>query len=156
VHGLLDHHRNLRAHRCPWILCFQAILVPRSRLTEFDIIAREASGYRTRFEAIDRCVAEVEQVNARPESAALTTSRALAEISRRWDAVYEAMRRSNPSVADRVAGRARRADSRNALARVGVWESRASVTRSAWGDAPKPRREDRTPGRITAAPPGRS
>src|SRR5947207_9475335 len=97
VHGLLDHHRNLRAQRCSWILCFQAILAPRSRLTEFDIIAREVSGYRTRFEAIEKRLAEVEQVNTRLESAALTTSRAMAEISRHWDAVYEAMRRSNPS-----------------------------------------------------------
>jgi hypothetical protein len=94
VHGLLDHHRNLRAHRCSWILCFQAILVPRSRLTESDIIAPEASGYRTRFEAIEKRLAEVEQVNARLESAALTTSRAMAEISNHWDAVYEATRRS--------------------------------------------------------------
>src|SRR6266480_2063955 len=66
VHGLLDHHRNLRAHRCSWILCFQAILVPRSRSTEFDTIARAVSGYRTRFEAIEKRLAEVEQVNARP------------------------------------------------------------------------------------------
>jgi hypothetical protein len=33
-------------------------------------------------------------VNARLESAALTTSRAKAEISKQWDAVYEAMRRT--------------------------------------------------------------
>ena len=31
-------------------------------------------------------------MNARLESAALTTSRAMAEISKHWDAVYEAMR----------------------------------------------------------------
>jgi hypothetical protein len=72
----------------------QAILVPRARLTEFDIIAREVSGYRTRFEAIEKRLDEVEQGNARLESAALTTSRAMAEISRHWDAVYEAMRRT--------------------------------------------------------------
>ena len=36
---------------------------------------------------------EVEKVNARLEEAALTTARALAEISAHWDAVYEAMRR---------------------------------------------------------------
>ena len=68
---------------------------PRSkfRLTEFDIIAREVSGYRTRFEAIEKRLDEVEQVNARLESAALTTLRAMAEISKHWDAVYEAMRR---------------------------------------------------------------
>jgi hypothetical protein len=32
----------------------QAIVVPRSRLTEFDIIAREVTGWRTRFEAIEK------------------------------------------------------------------------------------------------------
>ena len=32
-------------------------------------------------------------MNARLEQAALTTARALAEISGHWDAVYEAMRR---------------------------------------------------------------
>jgi hypothetical protein len=25
VQGLLDHHRDLRAHRCSWILCFSGI-----------------------------------------------------------------------------------------------------------------------------------
>jgi hypothetical protein len=32
-------------------------------------------------------------VNARLEAAALTTARAMIEISQHWDAVYEAMRR---------------------------------------------------------------
>ena len=45
---------------------------------------------------------EVEKVNARLEQAALTTARALQEISGHWDAVYEAMRRAEtePSVPD--------------------------------------------------------
>jgi hypothetical protein len=34
-------------------------------------------------------------VNARLEEAALTTARALGEVSRHWDAVYDAMRRAN-------------------------------------------------------------
>ena len=38
-------------------------------------------------------LAEVEKVNARLELAALTTARAMVEVSQRWDAVYEAMRR---------------------------------------------------------------
>ena len=67
---------------------------PRSRSTQFDTIARAVSGYRTRFEAIEKRLAEVEQVNVRLESAALTTSRAVAEISKHRDAVYEATRRS--------------------------------------------------------------
>ena len=63
-------------------------------MSEYEIIAREVSGYRARFEAIEARLAEVEKVNARLESAALTTARALREISRHWDAVYEAMRRA--------------------------------------------------------------
>jgi hypothetical protein len=66
-------------------------------LTDFDVIAREVSGYRTRFEAIEKRLEEVERVNARLEDAALTTARALQEISGHWNAVYEAMRRKDPS-----------------------------------------------------------
>jgi hypothetical protein len=68
-----------------------------SELTDFDIIAREVSGYRARFEAIEKRLDEVEKVNARLEDAALTTARALQEISGHWEAVYEAMRRKDAS-----------------------------------------------------------
>src|SRR6266702_7905333 len=59
----------------------------------------------------------------------------MVEISKHWDEVYEAMRRSEEYpllVADRGAGRARHAASRSALARLGACESRASITSSAW------------------------
>jgi predicted nuclease with TOPRIM domain len=62
-------------------------------VSDFDIIAREVSGYRTRLEAIEKRLEDVEKVNARLEAAALTTARAMVEISQHWDAVYEAMRR---------------------------------------------------------------
>ena len=62
-------------------------------VADFDIIAREVSGYRTRLETIEKRLEEVERVNGRLESAALTTARAMIEISQHWDAVYEAMRR---------------------------------------------------------------
>jgi hypothetical protein len=62
-------------------------------MTDFEIIAREVSSSRTRLQEIERRLLEVEGVNARLEAAALTTARALAEIARHWDAVYEAMRR---------------------------------------------------------------
>jgi hypothetical protein len=42
---------------------------------------------------LEQRMAEVERVNARLEQAALSTARAMDEISRHWDAVYEAMRR---------------------------------------------------------------
>jgi predicted nuclease with TOPRIM domain len=64
-----------------------------SGVTEYDIIAREVSGYRTRVETIEKRLEDVEKVNARLEAAALTTARAMIEISQHWDAVYEAMRR---------------------------------------------------------------
>jgi hypothetical protein len=51
------------------------------------------SGHRTRFETIEKRLEDVEKVNARLEAAALTTARAMIEISQHWDAVYEAMRR---------------------------------------------------------------
>jgi hypothetical protein len=60
---------------------------------EYEIIAREVSGYRTRFEEIEARLVEVEKVNARLEAAALTMARALEQISQHWNAVYEAMRR---------------------------------------------------------------
>lgn len=66
-------------------------------MTDFEIIAREVSGYRTRLEAIEKRLSEVEKVNERLEEAALTTARALGEISGHWDAVYEAMRRKDES-----------------------------------------------------------
>jgi hypothetical protein len=68
-----------------------------SELTDFDIIAREVSGYRTRFEAIEKRLDEIEKVNARLEEAALTTARVLAEIAGHWNAVHEAMRRKDES-----------------------------------------------------------
>ena len=62
-------------------------------MSDYEIIAREISGYRSRLEDIEKRLAEVERVNARLEAAALSTARALVEVSRHWDAVYEAMRR---------------------------------------------------------------
>ena len=51
-----------------------------------------ASGEKVR--SIQERPAEVERVNARLEEAVLSTARALAEVSRHWDAVYDAMRRA--------------------------------------------------------------
>jgi uncharacterized coiled-coil protein SlyX len=62
-----------------------------------ELIAQELSGLGHRLEDLERRLAAVEQVNRRLEDAALTTARALAEISGHWDAVYEAMRRKDTS-----------------------------------------------------------
>jgi hypothetical protein len=61
---------------------------------------------------------EVERVNTRLEEAALTTARALEEVSRHWDAVYDAMRRADridhqiSSERDRDTARARRIENK--------------------------------------------
>ena len=61
------------------------------------MIAQELSGLGGKLEELDRRLSAVEKVNSRLEEVALTTARALAEISGHWDAVYEAMRRRDES-----------------------------------------------------------
>jgi uncharacterized coiled-coil protein SlyX len=63
-------------------------------VADLDVIADELRGLGERLQNIETRIREVERVNAQLESAALTTSRAMEEISRHWDAVYEAMRRA--------------------------------------------------------------
>ena len=67
---------------------------------DYELVAQQVNGSNDRASSMEARVAtlegrmaEVEKVNARLEAAALTTARALSEISRHWDAVYEAMRR---------------------------------------------------------------
>jgi uncharacterized coiled-coil protein SlyX len=60
---------------------------------DYEVVAQELSVLGERLRELEERVAEVERVNARLEDAALTTARALGEVSRHWDAVYEAMRR---------------------------------------------------------------
>ena len=60
---------------------------------EVEIIAQQVSALSTKIEALERRLAELDPVIARMEVAALTTARSLQEISKHWDAVYEAMRR---------------------------------------------------------------
>lgn len=63
-------------------------------MEDYELIAQELSDVGEKIRSLDERLAEVERVNARLEDAALTTARALGEISRHWDAVYEAMRRA--------------------------------------------------------------
>jgi hypothetical protein len=62
-------------------------------VADLDVLAREVSDIGERLRVFERRLVEVERVNAQLEEAALNTSRALQEVSRHWDAVYEAMRR---------------------------------------------------------------
>jgi hypothetical protein len=63
-------------------------------MDDYEVVAEELSLLGEKIRDFDVRLAEVERVNARLEEAALTTARALAEIARHWDAVYEAMRRA--------------------------------------------------------------
>ena len=64
------------------------------------MIAQELSVLGHKLDDVEGRLAAVEKVNARLEEAALTTARALGEISGHWDAVYEAMRRKDTSQED--------------------------------------------------------
>ncbi len=64
-------------------------------MDDYEMVAEELSKLAERWHDLEERVAEVERVNARLEEAALTTARALGEVSRHWDAVYDAMRRAN-------------------------------------------------------------
>jgi hypothetical protein len=66
-------------------------------MQDTEVIAQEISAIGQRLENVEKRLDAVEKVNARLEDAALTTARALAEISGHWDAVYEAMRRKDTS-----------------------------------------------------------
>ncbi len=60
---------------------------------DYELLAQQVSGTNEKVAALERRMAEVERVNTRLEQAALNTARSMAEVSRHWDAVYEAMRR---------------------------------------------------------------
>jgi hypothetical protein len=83
---------------------------------DYEVVAQELSGVGDKIRRLEERIAEVERVNARLEEAALTTARALGEVSRHWDAVYEAMRRAEKgdvgkaSERDHDAARACRSD----------------------------------------------
>jgi hypothetical protein len=86
-------------------------------MDDYEVVAQELSELGEKWRALEERVAEVERVNARLEEAALTTARALGEVSRHWDAVYDAMRRADriddqiSTERDHEAARARRSES---------------------------------------------
>ena len=62
--------------------------------SESEVIAEQVSALSDRATAIEARLGEIDKVIVRLEGAALTTARAMQEISHHWDAVYEAMRRA--------------------------------------------------------------
>ena len=85
-------------------------------MNDYEVVAKELSNLGEKWRDLEERVAEVERVNARLEEAALTTARALGEVSRHWDTVYDAMRRADrideeiTTERDHDAARARRSE----------------------------------------------
>jgi len=80
-------------------------------MEDYEAVAQELSAVAEKLRLLEQRMAEVERVNARLEEAALSTARALGEVSRHWDALYDAMRRvegTSPTERDHDASRARR------------------------------------------------
>ena len=86
-------------------------------MDDYEVVAEELSQLAEKWRGLEQRVADVEKVNTRLEDAALTTARALGEVSRHWDAVYDAMRRADrldkqiSSERDHDAARERRSES---------------------------------------------
>ena len=57
-------------------------------------IGHRVTALENRLSDVLMRLADAENHNARLESAALVTAKGLQEVSRHWDAVYEALRRS--------------------------------------------------------------
>jgi predicted nuclease with TOPRIM domain len=64
-------------------------------MDDYEVLAQELSELAEKMRSVEERFAEVERVNAQLEQAALNTARAMAEVSRHWDAVYDAMRRAD-------------------------------------------------------------
>jgi hypothetical protein len=67
---------------------------------DYELIAQQVSSLSEQVARLGERLIEVEKVNATLEQAALRTARALQEISRHWDSVYEAMRRTEEQPRD--------------------------------------------------------
>jgi uncharacterized coiled-coil protein SlyX len=61
--------------------------------SESEVLAQELESLGQRIQAFETRLAEVERIIRDLEAAALTTARAMEQISSHWDAVYRAMRR---------------------------------------------------------------
>jgi uncharacterized coiled-coil protein SlyX len=62
--------------------------------SESEVLAQELESLGQRIQAFETRLAEVERIIRDLEAAALTTARAMEQISSHWDAVYRAMRRA--------------------------------------------------------------
>jgi prefoldin subunit 5 len=62
--------------------------------SESEVLAQELESLGQKVRAVETRLAEVERIIEGLEAAALTTARALDEVSTHWDSVYRAMRRA--------------------------------------------------------------
>jgi uncharacterized coiled-coil protein SlyX len=62
--------------------------------SESEVLAQELDSLGQKIHALETRLAEVERIIKGLEAAALTTARALEEVSSHWDSVYRAMRRA--------------------------------------------------------------
>jgi uncharacterized coiled-coil protein SlyX len=62
--------------------------------SESEVLAQELESVGQKIQAFETRLAEVERIIRDLEAAALTTARAMEQISSHWDAVYRAMRRA--------------------------------------------------------------
>jgi prefoldin subunit 5 len=62
--------------------------------SENEVLAQELDSLGQKVHALETRLAEVERIIKDLEAAALTTARALEEVSSHWDSVYRAMRRA--------------------------------------------------------------
>jgi uncharacterized coiled-coil protein SlyX len=65
-----------------------------AKSTESEVLAQELDTPGNKLRALEARLTEVEKVIEGLEAAALTTARALEEVSTHWDKVYRAMRRA--------------------------------------------------------------
>jgi hypothetical protein len=72
--------------------------------SESEVIAQQVSALTDKVAAVEARLGEIDRVIARLEGAALTTARALQEISHHWDSVYDAMRRAEEPDVGQVGG----------------------------------------------------
>jgi prefoldin subunit 5 len=65
-----------------------------AKSTESEVLAQELESLGHKLHDVEARLAEVERVIKGLETAALSTARALEEVSSHWDSVYRAMRRA--------------------------------------------------------------